>query len=146
AVRAHGGRALAFGHGHASRALAARWLGQPVAEGRLFRLDTACRDGTTLGAVSLAASCPKCTSPVTDADDALTCRKHGLISQLWRPAEADSPPFAELAERLGDQPAVLPSPLSPGWTTDDFGCVASAGRALARVTTTVGTSDLDGPV
>jgi probable phosphoglycerate mutase len=32
---------LLFGHGHASRAHAARWLDQPVAEGRLFRLDTA---------------------------------------------------------------------------------------------------------
>jgi broad specificity phosphatase PhoE len=40
-VRAHGGRVLVFGHGHASRALACRWLGQPVEEGRLFRLDTA---------------------------------------------------------------------------------------------------------
>jgi probable phosphoglycerate mutase len=40
-VRAHGGRVLVFGHGHASRALAARWLAQPVEEGRLFRLDTA---------------------------------------------------------------------------------------------------------
>ena len=40
-VRAHGGRVLAFSHGHASRALAARWLGQPVQEGRLFSLDTA---------------------------------------------------------------------------------------------------------
>jgi probable phosphoglycerate mutase len=40
-VRTHGGRVLVFGHGHASRALAARWLGQPVDEGRLFRLDTA---------------------------------------------------------------------------------------------------------
>jgi len=35
-----GGRTLAFGHGHASRALAARWIGQPVEEGQLFRLDT----------------------------------------------------------------------------------------------------------
>lgn len=40
-VRAHGGRVLAFGHGHSSCALAARWLGQPVGEGRLFLLDTA---------------------------------------------------------------------------------------------------------
>ena len=39
-VRAQGGRCLAFGHGHASRALASRWLEQPVEEGRLFRLDT----------------------------------------------------------------------------------------------------------
>jgi probable phosphoglycerate mutase len=40
-VRRHGGRILVFGHGHASRVLAARWLDQPVAEGRFFRLDTA---------------------------------------------------------------------------------------------------------
>ena len=32
---------LVFSHGHASRALAARWLDQPVEEGRLFKLDTA---------------------------------------------------------------------------------------------------------
>ncbi len=40
-VRRHDGRALVFGHGHALRALAARWIDQPVAEGRYFRLDTA---------------------------------------------------------------------------------------------------------
>lgn len=40
-VREHAGRVLVFGHGHATRVLAARWLGQPVQEGRLFRLDTA---------------------------------------------------------------------------------------------------------
>ena len=39
-VRATGGRVLVFSHGHASRALAARWLGQPVEEGRLFLLGT----------------------------------------------------------------------------------------------------------
>ena len=39
-VRAHGGRVLVFGHGHASRALACRWLGLTVSDGRLFRLDT----------------------------------------------------------------------------------------------------------
>lgn len=40
-VRRHGGRVLVFGHGHASCALTARWLGLPVTEGRIFRLDTA---------------------------------------------------------------------------------------------------------
>lgn len=33
-------RALVFGHGHALRALTARWLGLPVRDGRSFRLDT----------------------------------------------------------------------------------------------------------
>ena len=36
-----GGSSLVFGHGHALRGLTARWLGLPVTEGRLFRLDTA---------------------------------------------------------------------------------------------------------
>jgi probable phosphoglycerate mutase len=40
-VRRHGGRVLVVGHGHASRVLAARWLDQPVVEGRNFYLDTA---------------------------------------------------------------------------------------------------------
>ena len=40
-VRAHGGRVLVFSHGHASRALAARWLGLPVEDGRRFLLGTA---------------------------------------------------------------------------------------------------------
>jgi broad specificity phosphatase PhoE len=40
-LRAVPDRALVFGHGHALRALTARWLALPVTDGRLFRLDTA---------------------------------------------------------------------------------------------------------
>lgn len=40
-LRERQGRSLVFGHGHALRVLAARWLGLPVAAGALFRLDTA---------------------------------------------------------------------------------------------------------
>ncbi|MBZ5737285.1 histidine phosphatase family protein [Nocardioides mangrovi] len=40
-ARSVDGPALAFGHGHALRALAARWLGRPVTTGRFFQLDTA---------------------------------------------------------------------------------------------------------
>jgi len=39
--RAADGQVMVISHGHALRAFTARWLGLPVTEGRLFRLDTA---------------------------------------------------------------------------------------------------------
>ncbi len=40
-LRSQGGRVLCFGHGHALRAMAARWIGKSVADGRQLILDTA---------------------------------------------------------------------------------------------------------
>jgi len=40
-ARGVGGRILVFGHGHALRVLAARWLDLPVGDGAHFKLDTA---------------------------------------------------------------------------------------------------------
>lgn len=93
----------------------------------------------------LAASCPRCTSPVTGEGSDFACSTHGLTEPLWRPAHADYECFAEVLTRSGDMPTYLPWPMSPGWTVSDFGCVGSD-RVRATVTTTVGTSDLDGPV
>lgn len=96
--------------------------------------------------MSLAASCPRCTSPVSGEGVSFACSVHGLVEPLWRPARADYESFAELVGRSDDLPTYLPWPMSPGWSIADFGCVGGPGRVRATVTTTVGTSDLDGDV
>lgn len=64
---------------------------------------------------------------------------------LWRPTTVDYDALAEVLARTPDLPTYLPWPMSPGWSIADFGCVVT-GRSGATVTTTVGSSDLDGPV
>lgn len=96
--------------------------------------------------MGLEASCPRCTSPVTTEGGEVVCAQHGPVPALWRPTEADYDTFAELVQRAGSIPTYLPWPMSPGWSIADFGCVLDHGRAVATVTTTTGTSDLDGPV
>jgi hypothetical protein len=74
------------------------------------------------------------------------CSVHGPIEPLWRPDVADYDSFAELVGRIEDIPTYLPWPMSPGWSIADFGCVGHPGRIRATVTSTVGSSDLDGEV
>jgi hypothetical protein len=95
--------------------------------------------------VSLAASCPRCTSPIQHGDGRWTCLQHGEVEPLWRPEKVDYETFAELVGRAGEMPTYLPWPLSPGWSISDFGCVAGAGPR-ATVTTVMGISDVDGEV
>ena len=96
--------------------------------------------------MSLAASCPRCASPVSGEGAEFACSLHGSVEPLWRPDVADYESFAELVGRSEDLPTYLPWPMSPGWSIADFGCVGDSGRVRATVTTTVGTSDLDGEV
>lgn len=98
--------------------------------------------------MSLAASCPRCTSPVRGEGASFACLTHGPTEALWRPDVADYDSFAELVGRIDDIPTYLPWPMSPGWRIADFGCVGAGpgSRVRATVTTTVGASDLDGDV
>lgn len=93
----------------------------------------------------LAASCPRCTSPVSGAGADFTCHLHGPTEPLWRPDHADYDSLVELLGRLGEVPAYLPWPPAPGWTLSDFGCVGQD-RVRATVTTTVGASTVDGEI
>jgi hypothetical protein len=95
--------------------------------------------------VALEVSCPRCTSAVTADPDGHRCPNHGEINPLLRPTHVGYDAFAEMMQQVVDAPTYLPWPMSPGWSIADFACVGGAGPT-ATVTTTVGTSALDGHV
>jgi hypothetical protein len=88
-------------------------------------------------------SCPRCPSPITDRGGTFVCERHGTVAPLWRPVEVGYDAFAELVREPFDIATYLPWPMSPGWSIADFGSVE---HGAATFTTTVGSSDLDGPV
>lgn len=94
----------------------------------------------------LEASCPRCPVPLAEQGPEHRCAEHGRVEPLWRPRVADYQSFAELLTRYEDLPTYLPWPMSPGWSIADFGCVGDGSAPSATLTTTVGTSDLDGEV
>ena len=97
--------------------------------------------------MTLGAGCPRCTSPVTDQQGVWRCTDHGVITPLWRPAQADYTTFAEHISRAGSMPSLMPWPMPPGWSVIDFGCVATPGwEPKATVISCSGPSDLDGVV
>jgi hypothetical protein len=97
--------------------------------------------------MSLAAGCPRCTSPVVEVDDAWQCPDHGPITPLWRPAVASYDSLAEHLGRCEASPTLVPWPLAPGWTITDFGCVVHPGReARASMLSCSGVTDPDGVV
>jgi hypothetical protein len=97
--------------------------------------------------MTLGAGCPRCASPVTDEQGVWRCVDHGVITPLWRPAQADYTTFAEYISRAGGMPTLLPWPMPPSWSVIDFGCVAApGGESRATVISCSGPSDLDGVV
>jgi hypothetical protein len=95
----------------------------------------------------LDAVCPRCPRPVTRDTAGWTCRDHGSVDPLWRPAEASYDAFVAHLERAGDFPTLLPWPLGPGWHVSGFGVVGEEGDdAHATVTVCSGSSAADGPV
>jgi Family of unknown function (DUF6758) len=105
---------------------------------------TAGHDGWRM---ALGAGCPRCASPVSEADDGWRCLDHGSITPLWRPAVADYGTFAEHLRHAGSMPTFVPWPLTPGWAVTDFGCVAKPGMdGRACFVTCSGPSEPDGVV
>ncbi|KQY56236.1 MULTISPECIES: DUF6758 family protein [unclassified Nocardioides] len=96
--------------------------------------------------MSLNAGCPRCPSPLMQADDGWRCGQHGTVPPLWSPDEASYDDFGEHLNRADDFPTYLPWPLASGWRVTDFGVVRGEGRARATMVALAGNSDLDGPV
>lgn len=97
--------------------------------------------------MSLAAGCPRCTSPVVEEAGDWHCPEHGAITPLWRPPVASYEGLAEHLGHCGGAPTLVPWPLAPGWTITDFGCVAGPGEeARASLLSCTGVTDLDGVV
>lgn len=97
--------------------------------------------------MSLAAGCPRCSSPVSDHKGVWTCRDHGPITPLWRAQECVYDEFTEHLKHVTPLPTWLPWPLQAGWSVNDFGCVAVPGSdARASFASATGSTELDGVV
>ena len=97
--------------------------------------------------MTLAAGCPRCTSPVTESAGGWRCALHQEITPLWRPAVASYEALAEHLRCCDGVPMLVPWPLAPAWQITDFGCVATPGRpARASLVSCSGLSELDGLV
>ncbi len=97
--------------------------------------------------MTLAAGCPRCSSPVSDDAGHWRCLDHGVITPLWRPAVVGYESFAEHLLRAGTMPSFSPWPLPPAWTITDYGSVvAEGGTAKAAFVSCAGPSELDGVV
>lgn len=98
--------------------------------------------------MALTVGCPRCPVPVARVlgDEGWSCPEHGVVSPLWRPAEASYDDFAQHLLGSAGFPTYLPWPLRPGWRVTDFASVGGPGDARATMTCCSGTSTLDGPV
>lgn len=97
--------------------------------------------------MTLAAGCPRCSSPVSGDESGWQCLDHGRITPLWRPAAANYEAMAEHLKCCDTIPTLLPWPLSPGWSITDFGCVGQPNaEPRASLSSCAGPSDLDGVV
>lgn len=97
--------------------------------------------------MTLAAGCPRCTSPVSEDHGRWRCPDHGVITPLWRPPVASYEAMAEHLGHCGASPTLIPWPLAPGWLITDFGCVSGPGQdARASMLSCSGVTDPDGVV